>query len=75
MSTICQRLYHRKYQHRGVGGQKSQNLVNVVCERPLGRMKEIIRVSLPPSCKSSKTALNVPNVFTKIALKSIDLYL
>jgi len=27
--------YHRKCQHRGVGGQKSTNLVNVVCERPL----------------------------------------
>ena len=35
MSTFCQRLYHRKCQRRGVGGQKSQNLVNVVCERPL----------------------------------------
>ena len=32
MSTFCQRSYRR-----GVGGQKSQNLVNVVCERPLRR--------------------------------------
>ena len=35
MGTFCQRLYHRKCQRRGVGGQKSQNLVNVVCEQPL----------------------------------------
>ena len=35
MSIFCQRSYHRKYQRRGVGGQKSQNLVNVVCELPL----------------------------------------
>ena len=39
MSTFCQRSYHRKFQRRKwggyVGGQKSQNLVNVVCERPL----------------------------------------
>ena len=35
MSTFCQRSYHRKCQRRGVGGQKSQNIVNVVCERPL----------------------------------------
>ena len=35
MSTFGQHSYHRKYQRRGVGGQKSQNLVNVVCERPL----------------------------------------
>ena len=34
MFTFCQRLYHRKCQRRGVGGQKSRNLVNVVCERP-----------------------------------------
>ena len=33
MSTFYQRLYHRKCQPRGVGGQKSYNLVNVVCER------------------------------------------
>ena len=31
MSTFCQRSYHRKCQQRGVGGQKRQNLVNVVC--------------------------------------------
>ena len=35
MSTFCQRSYHRKCQRRGVGGQKSQNIVNIVCERPL----------------------------------------
>ena len=35
MSTFCQHPYHRKCEQRGVGGQKSQNLVNVVCERPL----------------------------------------
>ena len=34
MSTFCQRLYHRKCHHRRIGGQKSPNLVNVVCERP-----------------------------------------
>ena len=32
--TFCQCLYHKKCQRRGVGGQKSQNLVNLVCERP-----------------------------------------
>ena len=30
MSAFCQRLYHGKCQSRGVGGQKSQNLVNIV---------------------------------------------
>ena len=35
MSTFCQRLYHNKCQLWGIGGQKSQNLVNVVCEWPL----------------------------------------
>ena len=35
MSTFCQRSYHRKCQRRGIGGQKIQNLVNVVCECPL----------------------------------------
>ena len=37
MSTFCKLSYHRKCQRRGVGGQKSKNLVNVVCERPLTR--------------------------------------
>ena len=32
---FCQRSCHRKCQRRGVGGQKIQNFVNVVCERPL----------------------------------------
>ena len=35
MSTFCLHSYHRKCQGRGVGGQKSQHLVNVVCEQPL----------------------------------------
>ena len=35
ISTFCQRLYHKKCQLRWIGGQKSQNLVNVVCEQPL----------------------------------------
>ena len=35
MSTFCQRSYHRNCQCRGVGGQKTQNIRNVVCERPL----------------------------------------
>ena len=35
MSNFCQRLYHRKCQQSRVGGQKCQNVVNVVCERPL----------------------------------------
>ena len=35
ISIFCQRSYHGKSQHRGIGGQKSQNLVNAVCERPL----------------------------------------
>ena len=34
MFTFCQCLYHRKCQRSGVGGQKSQSLVNVVSERP-----------------------------------------
>ena len=33
MSNFCQRSYHRKCQRRMV--EKSQTLVNVVCERPL----------------------------------------
>ena len=37
MSTFCQRLYHRKCQGMGVGGQKRQILVNIVCERPLSQ--------------------------------------
>ena len=42
MSIFCQRSYHRKCQRRGVGGQKSQNLVNVVCERPPKFINELI---------------------------------
>ena len=38
MSTFCQSSYHRKCQPRVVGGQKKQNLVNVVCERPLSHL-------------------------------------
>ena len=34
MSVFCQHSYHKKCQHRGLGGQKSQILVNVVCEQP-----------------------------------------
>ena len=37
MSTFCQLSYHRKCQGRGVGGQKNQNFVNVVYERPQRR--------------------------------------
>ena len=33
--TFCKLLYHRKCKRRGVGGQKKQNFLNVVCERPL----------------------------------------
>ena len=32
---FVKRSYHKKCHLRGVGGQKSQNLVNVVYERPL----------------------------------------
>ena len=54
MSTFCQRLYHRKCQRRGVGGQKkSQNLVNVVCERPLTPKFQATRETLPPSWKNA----------------------
>ena len=35
MSTFCQHSLGRKCQQRGLGGQKNQHLVNVVCERPL----------------------------------------
>jgi hypothetical protein len=35
MSTFCKLSYHRKCKRRGVSGQKSKNLVNVVCEGPL----------------------------------------
>ena len=35
MSAFCQRLYHRKYQRRGLGGHKKPEFANVVCERPL----------------------------------------
>ena len=35
LGPFCQRSYHRKCKRRGVGGQKSQNPVKVVCERPL----------------------------------------
>ena len=38
MSTFCQLSYHTKCQCRGVGDQKCQNLVNVVCERPPRRI-------------------------------------
>mgnify|MGYP001477122239 CR=1 FL=1 len=53
-STFCKHLYHRKCKQRGVGGQKKQNLVNIVCERPL------ILISLPlPSVYISQYTLNV----------------
>ena len=35
----------RKCKQRRVGGQKSQNIVNVVCERPL-RVREILQSSV-----------------------------
>ena len=35
MSTFCQRFCNRKCQRRVVSVQKSQNLVNIVCERHL----------------------------------------
>ena len=41
MLTFCQRLQGRKCQERGVGGKKTQDLVNVVYERPLGIFKPI----------------------------------
>ena len=50
MFTFCQRLYHRKCQRRGVGGQKSQNLVNVVCERPLNDIFPAFNVSNSNIC-------------------------
>ena len=62
MSTFCQRSYHRKCQRRGVGGQKSQNLVNVVCERPL--IKELLLKSL--------AKLNVRDYCTYWAWSLID---
>ena len=39
---FCQHSYHRfrTCQRRGVGGQKSQTLVNEVCERPLTPMND-----------------------------------
>ena len=44
MSTFCQRSYHRTCQRRKVGGQKSQNLVNVVCEQPLSKKSVILNL-------------------------------
>ena len=35
MSTFCHHSYYKKCQRRGVGDQKSQNLVNIVYEQPL----------------------------------------
>ena len=54
-----------KRQQRGVGGQKSQNLVNVVCERPL--------ISISSGQQNlMKTYHNEANTsgITKIALKN-----
>ena len=42
MFTFCQLLYHIKYQRRGIGGKKNQNLVDVVCERPLRVCNELM---------------------------------
>ena len=42
MSTFCKHSYHGKSQPRWVGGQKSQNLVNVVCEQPLAIMRSLM---------------------------------
>ena len=41
-SFFCKHLYHRKCKRREVGGQKKPNLVNVVCERPLGALFHLI---------------------------------
>ena len=35
MSTSCQRSYRKQCQRRGIGVQKSQNLVNVVYEQQI----------------------------------------
>ena len=58
MSSFCQHLYHRKCQRRGVGGQKSQNLVNIVCERPLTTLT--INLVLHPD--SGVTSGSVENI-------------
>ena len=34
MPTFLSKFIDRKYQRKEVGGQKNQNLVNVVCEWP-----------------------------------------
>ena len=40
MSTFCQRLYHRKCQHRGVGGQEKPKSCQVVV--PKVRWEDLI---------------------------------
>ena len=74
MSTFCQRAYHRKCQCKGVGGQKSQNLVNLFYERPLmdtdGYLRHIL--SLRPQfyielgLRHSKTVSICPKICPKI---------
>ena len=66
MSTFNQRSYHTKCQHRGLGGQKSQNLVNVVCEWPLIRWKWKAYQKISQnnnSCKPGKPSHNSTSIF------------
>ena len=46
--NFCQRLYDRKCQRKGVGGQKRRKNVVVVCERPLnqGLLKQMNGIAL-----------------------------
>ena len=46
VQKCCQHSYHRKCQRRGVGGQKSQNRVNVVCEQPLTKITMVHQIKL-----------------------------
>ena len=53
MSSFCQHSYGRKCQWR-VGGQKSQNLDNVVCERPLNTNDQFKPYEIEDFLKSKK---------------------
>ena len=58
MSTFCQHSYHKNCQHREVGSQKSQNLVNVVCERTLTKNEKSCAISVCLTLQPSKEKLN-----------------
>ena len=71
MSTFC--TIPQKMS-RGVGCQKSQNLVNVVCERPLNEKQIPSTLQIPINPKDGKNKKNLYYLLTYTKSKSLKIY-